>query len=178
MAQETDDQLIDQTIGGDLNAFKLLVQRHESKVAGVVKSMVGATEEAADIGQEVFIRFYQSLSKFRGEASVGTYLIRIAINLSLNELKNRKQRNLFFTSAEEGGHVAASENRQDLKEMITIEFDKLDPEFKSVATLRLVEGYSTEETAQLLNIPLGTVLSRLARAQKKLRIGLDKHLKF
>lgn len=178
MAQETDDQLINQTIEGDLNAFKLLVQRYESKVAGVVKSMVGTTEEAADVGQEVFIRFYQSLAKFRGEATVGTYLIRIAINLSLNELKKRKRRNLFFTSAEEGDHVAASENRLDLKEMITIEFDKLDPEFKSVATLRLVEGYSTEETAQLLNIPLGTVLSRLARAQKKLRIGLEKHLKF
>jgi RNA polymerase sigma-70 factor (ECF subfamily) len=65
---------------------------------------------------------------------------------------------------------------KDLDEMIKFEFDQLDPDFRAVATLRLVEGYSTEETATMLGIPLGTVLSRLARAQKKLRQGLEKHL--
>jgi RNA polymerase sigma-70 factor, ECF subfamily len=73
--------------------------------------------------------------------------------------------------------VASKADSKDLKEILDYEFDKLDPDFKAVATLRLIEGYSTEETAELLGIPLGTVLSRLARAQKKLRTGLEKHLR-
>jgi RNA polymerase sigma-70 factor, ECF subfamily len=176
MDSESDDLLVKKSIDGDLAAFKTLIIRYEGKVAGVVKSMIGNTEEAADVGQEVFIRFYESLKKFRGESSVGTYLIRIAINLSLNEIKKRKRRFLFFRSEEEGRHVPSKEDKKDLKEMLDYEFNQLDPDFKAVATLRLVEGYSTEETAELLQIPLGTVLSRLARAQKKLRIGLGKHL--
>ncbi len=176
MDSESDDLLVKKSIDGDLAAFKTLVMRHEGKVAGVVKSMLGHTDEAADVGQEVFIRFYESLKKFRGESSVSTYLVRIAINLSLNEIKRRKRRFLFFTNEEAGRNVASNEDKKDLKEMLDYEFNQLDPDFKAVATLRLVEGYSTEETAELLQIPLGTVLSRLARAQKKLRIGLEKHL--
>ncbi len=176
MNSESDDLLVKKSVDGDLSSFKTLVTRHEGKVAGVVKSMLGPSEEAADVGQEVFIRFYESLKKFRGESSVGTYLVRIAINLSLNEIKRRKRRFLFFTREESGVNVPSREDKKDLKEMLDYEFNRLDPDFKAVATLRLVEGYSTEETAELLQIPLGTVLSRLARAQKKLRIGLEKHL--
>jgi RNA polymerase sigma-70 factor (ECF subfamily) len=177
MVQESDDILVEQSRGGDLAAFKALVLRHEGKVAGVVRSMLGSTPEAEDVGQEVFIRFYESLEKFRGDSAVGTYLIRIAINLSLNEIKRRKRRFLFFAREEEGMNKGETDNRKDMSEMITYEFDRLDPDFRAVATLRLVEGYSTEETAGILGIPLGTVLSRLARAQKKLRTALEKHLK-
>jgi RNA polymerase sigma-70 factor, ECF subfamily len=176
MDSESDDLLVKKSVKGDLVAFKTLVMRHEGKVAGVIKSMLGNTNEAADVGQEVFIRFYESLKKFRGEASVSTYLVRIAINLSLNEIKRRKRRFLFFTNEEAGSNVASKEDKKDLKEILDYEFNQLDPNFKAVATLRLVEGYSTEETAELLQIPLGTVLSRLTRAQKKLRIGLQKYL--
>ena len=94
----------------------------------------------------------------------------------MNEIKRRKRRFSFFAPAEAGEQVAAKEDKKDLKEMLDYQFNQLDPDFKAVATLRLIEGYSTEETASLLQIPLGTVLSRLARAQKKLRTGLEKHL--
>ena len=177
MNPESDDVLVKESARGDLGAFKILVHRHEGKVAGVIKSMLKDTEGAADVGQEVFIRFYESLKKFRGESSVATYLVRIAINLSLNEIKKRKRRFLFFTNEEAGSNVAAREDKKDLREMLDYEFNQLDPDFKAVATLRLIEGYSTEETSELLGIPLGTVLSRLSRAQAKLRIGLEKHLK-
>lgn len=176
MSHRNDEELIRDSQKGDLTAFKELVKQHEGAVAGVVKSMLGATEEAADVGQEVFIRFYQSLDKFKGESSLRTYLVRIAINLSLNELKKRKHRRSFFAPVSEGDQVAATDHKMDLKEWLEYEFNQLEPEFKSVATLRLVEGYSTEETAELLQIPLGTVLSRLARAQKKLRNRLQFHL--
>ena len=158
MTQESDELLVENARVGDLAAFKALVVRHEGKIAGVVRSMLGATPEAEDVGQEVFIRFYEALNKFRGDSSVSTYLTRIAINLSLNEIKRRKRRFSIFSKEEEGWHKGATDDRMDMNEMITYEFNRLEPDFRAVATLRLVEGYSTEETATILGIPLGTAL--------------------
>jgi len=176
MKAATDADLLERSRSGDASAFKQLVVRHEGRVAGVVQSMLGRTPEAEDVGQEVFIRFYQSLDKFKGDAALSTYLIRIAINLSLNEIRRRKRKNAMFGSEEEGRFAAASEDKSDTKEMVTHELKKLDPDFQSVVTLRLIEGYSTEETSEILGIPLGTVLSRLSRAQKKLKSVLSKYM--
>ncbi len=176
MEQPTDEVLIGKSNAGDTAAFKMLVIRHEGKVAGVIKSMLGDVSEAEDVGQEVFIRFYDALGKFRGESQVSTYLVRIAINLSLNELKRRKRAASRYTSIEAAAGKG-SENMMDLKEQLNYEFGRLDPEFQAVASLRLIDGYSTVETAEILEIPLGTVLSRLARAQQKLRMALSKKLK-
>ncbi len=176
MEQPSDEVLVGKSTAGDMAAFKMLVIRHEGKLAGVIRSMLGTTPEAEDVGQEVFIRFYDSLSKFRGDSQVSTYLIRIAINLSLNELKKRKRTSLRYTTMDAAADKG-TEDMMDLNEQLHYEFKRLDPEFQAVATLRLIEGYSTEETAEILSIPLGTVLSRLARAQQKLRVALSKKLK-
>ncbi len=172
MNLQSDEDLIEASRNGDMKAFRILVERNESKVAGVIKPMLGDTPEAVDIGQEVFIRFYESLDKFKGESSLSTYLVRIAINLSLNEIKKRKRHHSFFSPEEAGLHVNADHAQTELKDAVHHEVNKLEPDFKSVVTLRMIEGYSTEETAALLNIPLGTVLSRLSRAQKKLKLLL------
>jgi RNA polymerase sigma-70 factor (ECF subfamily) len=176
MKAATDADLLERSRSGDAAAFKQLVVRYQGRVAGVVQSMLGRTAEAEDVGQEVFIRFYQSIDKFKGDAALSTYLIRIAINLSLNEIRRRKRRNAVFGSEEEGRFAITSDDRSDTKEMVTYELKKLDPDFQSVVTLRLIEGYSTEETSEILGIPLGTVLSRLSRAQKKLKSILSKYM--
>ena len=173
--ESTDEDLVALSRDGDMLAFKELVLRREGKVAGVVKSMLRATPEADDVGQEVFIRFYKALHKFKGESAVGTYLIRIAINLSLNEIKRRKRSNAFFAAEEEGMRKASPEVDVDMKEVVNREIQRLDWDYQSVITLRMIEGYSTQETAEILGVPLGTVLSRLSRAQKKLRMELRKH---
>lgn len=175
MNQTSDENLVIGSRNGDMAAFKELVERHESKVAGVIKSMLGDTTEAIDVGQEVFIRFYEALDKFKGDSAVGTYLIRIAINLSLNEIKRRKRRNFFFMPIEDGHRVKTPDEDTDMKDIVHYEISQLDIDFQSVVSLRMIEGYSTEETAELLGIPLGTVLSRLSRAQKKLKLVLAKH---
>jgi RNA polymerase sigma-70 factor (ECF subfamily) len=174
--QTTDADLLERSRAGDASAFKALVVRHEGKVAGVVQSMLGRTPEAEDVGQEVFIRFYQSLGKFKGESALSTYLIRIAINLSLNEIRKRKRKNALFASEEEGQNAKTPEDKTDTKEVVAHELRKLDPDFQAVVSLRLIEGYSTEETSKILGIPLGTVLSRLSRAQKKLKSVLSKYM--
>ncbi len=175
MNTQSDEELIQASRSGEMNAFKVLVERHESKVAAVIKGILGDTPEAVDVGQEVFIRFYESLEKFKGESALSTYLVRIAINLSLNELKKRKKHMAVFSPEKAGLQVGTGQTSADLKEAVHHEVNKLEPEFKSVVTLRMIEGFSTEETAALLSIPLGTVLSRLSRAQKKLKSALANH---
>jgi RNA polymerase sigma-70 factor (ECF subfamily) len=176
MSDQKDEVLIAKARDGDMVAFKNLVERYEGKVAGVVKSMLGATAEAVDVGQEVFIRFYESLDQFKGESALGTYLIRICINLSLNELKKRKRQSDFFRPIEAAEEKGIDAVNTDIKELVQFEINKLEEEFRVVVVLRMIEGYSTEETAEILKIPLGTVLSRLSRAQKKLKIVFAKHV--
>lgn len=127
------------------------------------------------------MRFYRSLDRFEGRSAVGTYLVRIAINLSLNELKRRQRRHrLFLSSAEEkieslpdqnqdANHTATRDNKNAVRQAI----QQLEPRFRAVIVLRLIDGYSTQETAGILDLPTGTVLSRLARGQKKLKKILD-----
>lgn len=170
----SEQELVKKAQNGDKIAFKELVKQNEHRVAATVIGMLGNSPETDDVGQETFIRFYQSLEKFRGESSVGTYLTRIAINLSLNEIKRRKRRNIhFFSRGEEKMENASDKNdpkkKNELKEIVHIGIEKLEPKYRAVVVLRLIEGYSTKETAQILRLPAGTVLSRLARAQKKLK---------
>jgi RNA polymerase sigma-70 factor (ECF subfamily) len=176
----TDEQILEEIKSGNDSIFRELILRYESQVARYVKSMLGNCPEADDVGQEVFIRFYNSIDKFRGESTVGTYLTRIAINLSLSELKRRKRRNLFFTRQSEEGpdipDINANNGYDDEKEIIRQAIQKLEPKFRSVIVLRLYDGFSTEETAKILKIPIGTVFSRLARAQKKMKEILSPYI--
>jgi len=175
---QSDEQLIQEVKAGNTRAFTSLVERYQHRVANTVKGMLGDTPESEDIGQEVFIRFYQSLDRFKGESTLNTYLTRIAINISLNTIKKRKRRQLLGLSQQEGDTLPdfsdrdRSQRQRDLHEWIQTALDKLPAHFKSVIVLRLIEGYSTQETAQILDIPEGTVLSRLSRAQKKMRTTL------
>lgn len=173
----TDAELVQGARNGDRAAFHALVVRHESKVAGIVRGMLGDVAEAADVGQEVFIRFYRSLGDFRGEASVGTYLGRIAINLSLNALKGRQRR--LSRLAVEGAEAMTvgdqeEEMRREAREVVAKALELLEPEFRAVVVLRLIEGYATKEAADMLGLPQGTVLSRLSRGQEKLKGIIEK----
>jgi RNA polymerase sigma-70 factor (ECF subfamily) len=175
-------ELVQRARGGDQSAFRQLVETNQALVRSTVRGMLGDTPEAEDVAQEVFIRFYQALGNYRGDAQLGTYLSRIAINLSLNELKRRqrKTRWLSVIRKEDTGWYAegASLNpaREELRDALHKALQRLEPEFRAVVVLRLVEGYSVKETAEILQLPLGTVASRLARGQKKLREILGKWL--
>lgn len=177
----TDAALIEETRQGNHQAFKLLVERYEAQVAGVTIGMLGKGAEAEDAGQETFIRFYRSLDKFRQESQTGTYLTRIAINLCLDALKRRKRSRLEVSGEDAAPELRrlASESVQEsweAREIVYKALDKLDAKYRAVILLRLIEGYSSRETAQILQVPEGTVLSRLARGQIKLKEVLDKLL--
>ena len=91
LSRYEDLQLVELAINGNDRAFAIIVSRYEQQIARTVKGMLGETDSAEDVGQETFIRFYRSLKKYRGDAALGTYLTRIAVNLSLNELNKQKK---------------------------------------------------------------------------------------
>ena len=180
----SDEALLARARADDPLAFRALVERHESVVAATAIGMLGPGADAEDVGQETFVRFYRSMDRFRGDAALGTYLVRIAMNLSLNALQRRKRlagRFLIwdqddFSRGEAAGGLAeetpeftdaavAGERRRRVRAAI----DALDPKHRAVVVLRMLEGYSTRETAAILGVREGTVLSRLARAKARLK---------
>src|SRR5690242_12920636 len=97
----TDAELIDRARSGDDRAFGVLVDRYERAVAATVIGMLGPGDDAEDVGQETFIRFHRALGSFRGDSSLKTYLVHIAMNLSLNALQRRRRSVLRFGSRNE-----------------------------------------------------------------------------
>jgi RNA polymerase sigma-70 factor (ECF subfamily) len=182
---QEDSKLIQLARQGDRKAFAKIVSKYEALVASIVVGMVGNNEDAEDVGQNVFIRFYNALDDFRGEAALSTYLTRIAINLSLNEIKRRQRKSSVvfrFKQVDHGKEIDFSddnnaENKYDVNQLVSVALQELEPKFRAVVVLRMVQGYTTEETAGLLKIPLGTVLSRLSRAQDRLKILLKQLMK-
>ncbi|MEL7118707.1 MAG: RNA polymerase sigma factor [Bacteroidota bacterium] len=176
----SDSELIAAAIKGNRLAFRQIVERHERQIRSTVVGMLGDVVEAEDITQEVFVRFYKVMSKYKEEAALSTYLTRIAINLSLNEIKKRKRKSkwLGYAQTEEQAYqIADSTNdseRLEKREIIRKALARLDTDFRAVVVLRLIDGYSVKETAEILDIPQGTVASRLLRAQKKLQAIINK----
>jgi len=170
-----DSFLVKASIDGDKSAFTELIRRYQRMVARTVKGMLGDSVYSEDIGQEVFIKLYNSLSEFRGESKLSTYIQRIAINLTLNEIKRRKR---FFSMFSQKGNNEMyefevpdyeSQEKREATELVNKALTKLEPRFRIVVTMRMLQGYSTKETAEILKLPLGTVLSRLSRAQEQLK---------
>jgi RNA polymerase sigma-70 factor (ECF subfamily) len=175
-----ESELIKAALLGDKNAFGEIVKRYRKMVARTVKGMLGDSVFAEDIGQEVFIKLYYSLPEFRGEAKLSTYIQKIAVNLTLNEIKRR---NRFFSMFSQKGNnemyeveIAESdgEERRDASELVNKALAFMDPKFRIVVALRMLQGYSTKETSEILDLPQGTVLSRLSRGQEQLRDILKK----
>ena len=162
---------------GDDGAFGELVERYESQVAATVVGMLGPGPDAEDVGQETFIRFHAALGRFRGEAALGTYLTRIAINLSLNASRSRQRARWRFWSLDSDEDPAPApftdgaglQDQADTRAEVQMALQRLKPDHRAVVVLRMIQGYSTRETAQALGLPEGTVLSRLSRGLSSLK---------
>lgn len=173
-----DSALVARARQGDDDAFRRLVERHQAAVARTVTGMLGPGDDADDVGQDTFVRFHQSLDRFRGDSSVRTYLVRIAMSTALNALRSRRRRELRFISDDSAIDAAVDDTTVDVitdgthQERITAALANLNPEHRAVVVLRLLDERSTKETAEILQIPEGTVLSRLSRAIRQLRVAL------
>jgi RNA polymerase sigma-70 factor (ECF subfamily) len=167
-----DTELLAQIGRGDQAAFRTLLDRHARYLFGVAHAMSGSTTDAEDLVQETLLGALNSAQKFRGESSVRTWLVRILVNQVRMWRRSRKSRGLDETTSVTGSLASASapvssavEAKLDLTQMLA----QLTPEHRQVIILRELQGMSYAEMAQALDVPRGTVESRLHRAREELR---------
>jgi RNA polymerase sigma-70 factor (ECF subfamily) len=167
-----DTELLAQIGRGDQAAFRTLLDRHARYLFGVAHAMCGSTADAEDLVQETLVGALTSAAKFRGESSARTWLVRILINRVRMWRRSRKSRGLEETTALTGSHASASppvaggvDAKLDLTQMLA----QLSAEHRQVIILRELQGMTYEEMAAALDVPRGTVESRLHRAREELR---------
>jgi len=165
---------------GDAAAFTDIVRRYQKAVYRVAYGLTRNAADADDLAQETFVRAWRALDRFRPDEPLYPWLSRIAINLSYSLFRRRKRRP--ETSIEpliEAGRQWAGEEdperdaeHRERDAKIAESFGELKEDHRAVLVLRVVEGLSYEEIARTLNVPVGTVMSRLSRARSELRAGL------
>ena len=178
-----DSTLIQRSRLGNESAFRQIIERYSSGVCLTVVRMLGEGVEATEVSHDVFLRFYKALDIIDDDTNVPGYLHRIAINLSLNAIKRRKKWYQRFTSIDsihpfsepKVDQIPKAETNECMG-IIQEAIQQLPTKLRAVAVLRLVQEFSTKETAEILDIPVGTVLSRLSRAQTKLRTQLAPYI--
>lgn len=176
-AEKDEAQLIRDSIAGDQLAFAELVRRHRSFVLALVYRLCGDAAQAEDIAQDVFVRVWQSLPGFRLQAAFRTWLYRIATNLAIEQLRRTRP-----TTGIEHIALAARDTPEDsvlqaeecraVRDAIL----RLPLQSRLVLILREYEGLSYKEIASALDIPIGTVMSRLSYARQHLQKDLSAYI--
>ncbi len=187
-----DTQLVEKTLGGDVSAFGILVNRYRGLVYGLVYHVVGSFHDAEDIAQEAFIKAYDNLSTLKDKAKFGGWLRVITLNLCKMWLRKSVKESLFETSllqSEEYDEETTSSFREDnidsslatnvtpedicinkeFQETIFTVLSTLPPKSQAVITLFYLNDLSYKEIGDFLNLPVSTVQSRLQRARKQLK---------
>ncbi len=188
LSQQDVIELVEAAQGGDQNAFGQLVDAYQDKIYGYLSRMLSDPHEAEDVAQETFVRAYKSLGRFRGASSFHTWLYRIASNLAIDVARRRKRQDNGVYSLDAPVDVGDDEYERDLPdesqapEQLTEQREvqqtvraavmELPEKLRDVMVLYELQGESYEDISEILNVPLGTVKSRLfnARGQLKKRL--------
>ncbi len=187
-----DAALVLRSQGGDLAAFDLLIRRHQERVYATVYHMTANHEDAADLTQETFIKAYNALPGFKGDSGFFTWIYRIAVNRTLNFLKQRRNRthhlslnDIDFNAENDPDLVALSSektpqrdlNLTELQEKLNNALLKLSESHRMVVVLHDIQGIPHEEIARIMECNTGTVRSRLFYARQQLQGLLSDYLK-
>jgi RNA polymerase sigma-70 factor (ECF subfamily) len=190
-ATMTDVELVALAKAGHLDAFDELVNRHERKIFRLTQHITGNREDAEDALQESFLKAFSRISQFQGDSQFYTWLVRIAVNESLMKLRKRKatptvsidepiQTDDDLIPRELGTWDNNPEQQyaeQEWREILDRAVQSLPPIFRTVFVLRDLDQLSTEETADVLQLSVPAVKSRLLRARLQLREKLSKHFR-
>lgn len=181
---KSDEVLIKLFQNGEQQVFRLLVERYQARIRNLVYSIFHEQEIVDDIAQEVFIKVYEALPHFRFESSFYTWLYRIAVNKSRDELRKRKVRRMFslqtmLDSSDKEFHAKITVHPEDkeAQELIAAGLQALPEKFRLPVVLKDIDGLSYEEIAEVMQCEIGTVKSRLSRARAMLRESLRPLLK-
>jgi len=191
----TDDlTLVKRVKTGDQRAFKLLVERYQRKIYAVALGMVKDKEEALDISQEAFVKVYKYLDHFKGDSSFYTWLYRITVNICIDALRKKQalrgeqveldeavkmdtaEANIGALGSRLGTNPQKSALRKELAEKIQQALETVPEKHRAILLLREVEGMSYEDLSRTLQIPKGTVMSRLFHARTKVQKILSEYL--
>ena len=195
-----DAMLLRQAQSGDRTAYGQIVLTYQDRLYNAVLRLVGDPDEASEITQEAFTRGLMKIDSFRGDASAYTWLFRIAMNLAITELRKGQRRRVFSLdrpttnpSARQGGEDQASSlvdrmaqdrsagpseqvERRERDQEVLAALGRLDPDYRVALVMRDVEGFDYQQMAEVLDLPLGTLKSRLFRARLALRDELKSYM--
>lgn len=184
-----DDQLlIERSKRGDRQAFEELVKLYETKVYNVAYRVMGNHADACDLAQEAFIKIYQALPGFRGDASFNTWLYHITVNVCRDELRRRQRRQVVYIDETSGNGPSVLETadnpvptpeeeleRSQTKELVQECLNQLSDDYRMILVMREMQDLSYDEIAKILDCSLGTVKSRLSRARQAFKEKISKH---
>jgi len=173
-ARLIDRQLVHRCLAGEPQAERALYDAHVDRIYRLMHRMAGDADLAADFTQETFIRAFERLEQYRGESSLATWLHTIAVSVALNGMRKVKRIRARTENIEETPDLAARPVgfTGDLKLRLYSAIDALSEKLRPVFVMHDVEGYTHEEIAGTLGIPVGTSKARLFDARAKLRLAL------
>ncbi len=184
-------RLVTQAKSGDLEAYDALVRLYQERIYSTIYHMTANHEDANDLAQDAFIKAYQALKSFKGDSSFFTWVYRIAVNKTINFLKQRKNKthlslnDLDFNAEHDPDLVALISDQTprrevglaELQEKLNAALLKLSEVHRLVVTLHDVQGLSHEEIGKIMDCNTGTVRSRLFYARQQLQAYLSDYLK-
>jgi RNA polymerase sigma-70 factor (ECF subfamily) len=180
-----DTQIIERTLGGEPDAFNVLVRRWERHIYGLSLRMLGRDEEARDATQETFLSAYRNLSKFRGEAKFSSWIYRIALNICNTRLRSRTKNaisieeqyeSVGFEIADETEDLGSGIQQEQITRYVRRALQALPAEMRQVIIMKEYEGLKFAEIAEILGIPISTVKTRMYTGLNELKKRLE-HLR-
>ena len=183
--------LVQAAKAGDVGAFEELVRRYDRNVFRIAQHITQNREDAEDVVQDAFLKAYSNLAQFQGQSKFYTWLVRIAVNEALMKLRKRRPERMVSLDedvkteedsvprevADWSPNPEQQYTQAELKDILGKTIQGLPPSFRTVFVLRDVEGLSTEETADALELSVPAVKSRLLRARLQLRERLNRYFK-
>jgi RNA polymerase sigma-70 factor (ECF subfamily) len=183
--------LIQQSKLGDVEAYDKLVRKFQERIYATIYHMTANHEDANDLAQETFIKAYQAIASFKGDSSFFTWLYRIAVNKTINFLKQKRNKNhlslndLDFNAEHDPELIALVSDKTprrevgltELQEKLNVAMQQLSETHRLVVTLHDIQGLAHEEIAKIMNCNVGTVRSRLFYARQQLQAHLADYLK-
>src|SRR6202051_634748 len=170
--QSEDLELIHRSQAGDTGAFGELVTRYRTKIFNMIYGIVGNENDAWDLAQEGFLKAWRSIHRFQGRSSFYTWLYRITMNVTLDSLRRRCRR----SEVERDDAIrtllpspGVNCERAEIREQVYAALAQLTPEQRAVIVLKEIEDLQCQEIADILDLSLGTVMSRLFYGRKKLQ---------
>lgn len=190
--QSTDHDLVSRSREGDPEAFRMLVERYQHRAYGIAMGVLRNPADAMDASQEAFVKVFRNIKNFKGESSFYTWLYRIVVNVCIDHIRKHKKRRTVeyddtWRRRDQAEFTPLSGNTRGMRPNVALENEELNKvlnealetlseNHRAIILLREVEGLSYEQIAEVMDCHIGTVMSRLHHARKRLQKALKPYL--